>query len=166
MTTVYPAWPEVQSRCPAGALRSIKTFGRARPHVLIVDDHPASRAICTAYCDLFDFSAEAVSTGAEAIEAAKRTRFDIILMDLDMPGTDSFEATRAIRSLRGPAAYTPVIGVTAWAVIDEDGCYRERGLWSVVAKPITASRLFAAMNAALWTTAPEPRSWAPRKLAS
>ena len=166
MTTVYPAWPEAQSRHPAGALRSIKTFGRMRPRVLIVDDNPASRAICAAYCDLFDFASESVCTGAEAVEAAAHTRFDIILMDLDLPRTGGLEATRAIRALPGPAAYTPIIGVTALGVIDDDGCYRERGLWSVVAKPITASRLFAAMNAALWSRAAEPRSWEPQKLAS
>jgi CheY-like chemotaxis protein len=147
-------------------LRSIKTFGRVQPHVLIVDDHAAGRAICAAYCDLFDFSSEAVGDGLEALEAARRTRFDIILMDIEMPRMDGLEAARAIRALRGPAANTPIIGITDSAGVEDVHRSREHGVWSLVAKPVTASSLFAAMNAALWADAPEPRSWAPLRRVS
>jgi CheY-like chemotaxis protein len=166
MTAAYFTRTEVQPHCPIGALRSIKTFGRNRPHILIADDRSANRAICSAYCDLFDFGAETVCDGQEALEAARRTRFDVILMDIDMPRMNGIEAARAIRALPGPAGDTPIIGVTALVRPEDETRHLANGFWSVVAKPFSASRLFAAINDALWAVGPESRSWAPRSLAS
>jgi CheY-like chemotaxis protein len=130
---------------------------------LIVDDHPACRAICTAFCELFDFSSETVNDGTEAIDAVTHQRFDVILMDIHMPGMGGIEAAQAIRALNGPAAQTPIIAVSTAVDPEAEAHYRANGLYAVVGKPITASRLFAAMNQALSASAPEPRSWAPQR---
>jgi CheY-like chemotaxis protein len=71
------------------------------------------------------------------------------------------EAARAIRALHGPAARTPIIAVNTADDPGDEANYRAEGLYAVVGKPITASRLFAAMNQALSAVPPEPRSWAP-----
>jgi CheY-like chemotaxis protein len=144
---------------PADALRLMQAVRRSRPHVLIVDDHPACRAICTAFCDLFDFSSATVNDGAEAVDAVMRQRFDLILMDIHMPGMGGIEAARAIRALDSPAARTPIIAVSTADDPNDEAHYLDHGLYAVVGKPITASRLFAAMSEALSATPPEPRSW-------
>jgi CheY-like chemotaxis protein len=127
--------------------------------VLIVDDHPTCRAICTAFCDLFDFSSETVNDGAEAVEAVSFQHFDVILMDIHMPGMGGIEAARAIRALNSPAARTPIIAVSTADDPASEARYRDNGLYAVVGKPITASRLFTAMNEALAAAPPEPRHW-------
>ena len=148
------------------AFHLMKAVRRSRPHVLIVDDHPACRAICTAFCDLFDFSSETVSDGAEAVQAVTYQRFDVILMDIHMPGMGGIEAARAIRALDSPAAHTPIIAVSTADDPNDEAHYRDHGLYAVVGKPITASRLFAAMNEALAAAPPQPRSWAPSAAAT
>jgi CheY-like chemotaxis protein len=145
-------------------LRMMQAVRRSRPRVLIVDDHPACRAICTAFCDLFDFSSETVCDGAEAIDAVTHQRFDVILMDIHMPGMGGLEAARAIRALDGPAARTPIIAVSTADDPSDEANYRAQGLYAVVGKPITAARLFTAMNEALSAVPAEPRSWtSPRR---
>jgi len=129
-----------------GAFHLMKAVRRSRPHVLIVDDHPACRAICTAFCELFDFSSETVSGGVEAVDAVSHQRFDIILMDIHMPGMGGLEAVRAIRALKGPAARTPIIAVSTADDSNDEAHYRAQGLYTVVGKPITAARLFMAMR--------------------
>jgi CheY-like chemotaxis protein len=165
MTTYDSAATQAGDGQAPDALHLMKAVRRSRPHVLIVDDHPACRAICTAFCDLFDFSSETVSDGAEAIDAVTHQRFDVILMDIHMPGMGGIEAARAIRAIDGPAGRTPIIAVSTADDPNDQAHYLAQGLYAVVGKPITASRLFAAMNEALSATPPEPRSWAPRKLA-
>jgi CheY-like chemotaxis protein len=165
MTTYDSAATQAGDGHAPDALRLMKAVRRSRPHVLIVDDHPACRAICTAFCDLFDFSCETVSDGAEAIDAVTHQRFDVILMDIHMPGIGGIEAARAIRAIDGPAGRTPIIAVSTADDPNDQAHYLAQGLYAVVGKPITASRLFAAMNDALSANPPEPRSWAPRKLA-
>jgi len=164
MMTEDPAFANTAESQTADALRLMKAVRRSRPHVLIVDDHPACRAICTAFCELFDFSSETVTDGTEAIDAVTHQRFDVILMDIHMPGMGGIEAAQAIRALNGPAARTPIIAVSTATDPEAEAHYLAHGLYAVVGKPITASRLFVAMNQALSATPPEPRSWAPLSL--
>ncbi|HKT52940.1 MAG TPA: response regulator [Caulobacteraceae bacterium] len=131
---------------------------RPRAHVLVVDDHDINRAICTAYCDIFDFTSECACDGEEAVEAVRRGAFDVILMDIHMPGMDGLEATRRIRALAGHIGRTPIIAVTT--DFEDARRYLAAGMTSVVAKPVTAARLYAAIDAVLAVPAAEPRSWA------
>ncbi len=141
------------------AFHLMKAVRRSRPHVLIVDDHPACRAICTAFCDLFDFSSQTVNDGAEAIQAVTSQRFDVILMDIHVPGLGGIEVARAIRALDGPASRTPIIAVSTADDPNSEAHFRDNGLCAFVGKPITAARLFTAMNGALAAIPHEPRSW-------
>jgi CheY-like chemotaxis protein len=131
---------------------------RPRAHVLIVDDHDINRTICAAYCDIFDFTFESACDGEEAVEAVRRGDFDVILMDIHMPGMDGLEATRHIRALPGRVSRTPIIAVTT--DFEDATRYLAAGMTSVVAKPVTAARLYAAIDAAAPLPAAEPRSWA------
>jgi CheY-like chemotaxis protein len=132
-----------------------------RAHVLIVDDHAASRAICADYCDLFDHTAEAVRSRAEAVEALQRTHFDVVVMSVHMEGACSLEAVQAIRGLPAPAAHTPIIGLAAPGRADEAQRWLAAGVAGVVAKPVTAKRLFAAISSVVTPASSTTRSWAP-----
>jgi CheY-like chemotaxis protein len=128
--------------------------------VLIVDDHEINRRICAACCDLFHFACDAVRSGAEALEALRREHFDVVLMDIHMPGMNGMEAMRAIRALPGRAGRVPVIAVTFDAGPVESAAYLAAGMVDVAPKPITPARLFKAISRALEPDADESRSWA------
>ena len=118
-------------------------------HVLVVDDNATNRMVAEGLCEMFDCTSECVEDGAEAVEAARSGRFDLILMDIKMPRMDGMEATRVIRALPGPVGQTPIIALTANADPDDAKTYLACGMCSVVEKPIKPERLLAAMNAAL-----------------
>ncbi|MFI4935514.1 MAG: response regulator [Caulobacterales bacterium] len=132
-----------------------------RTHVLIVDDHAGARALYAAFCDLFDHTTQTARSVVEAVEAVKRARFDVVVMNVGMKGVSGFDAIRAIRELPGPAAVTPIIGVTPLGRGDDAQRWLALGVSGVVNKPVTASRLFAAIRSALEPSPGGPRSWAP-----
>ena len=118
-------------------------------HVLIADDNATNRMVARTLCEMFGCTCETVEDGAAAVEAAASGRFDLILMDIKMPGMDGVEATRRIRS--GPDAWSqaPILALTANADPSDAAFYRSCGINGVVEKPIKPERLLAAMSAVL-----------------
>jgi CheY-like chemotaxis protein len=132
-------------------------------NVLVVDDHEINRRLCAAYCDLLNFSCELAASGAEAIEAMQRSHFDLVLMDIQMPGMSGVEAACIIRAMAGPAGRVPIIAVTSDADPQDRQIYHASGMDDVVAKPISVGRLFRAISDALGLSQGEPRSWTQDK---
>jgi signal transduction histidine kinase len=118
-------------------------------HVLIADDNATNRLVAATLCEMFGCTSEAVADGAEAVEAAASGRFDLVLMDIKMPGMDGIEATRRIRSGAGGWSQLPIIAVTANADPTDAAFYRASGMNGVVEKPLKPERLLAAMSAVL-----------------
>ena len=132
-----------------------------RTHVLIVDDQDVSRTVCASYCDLFDHTSETAASGAEAVTAIKRSRFDVVVLNVHMPDMSGLAAVRAIRGLPAPAGSTPIIGLAAPGRADEAQRWLAAGVSGVVAKPVTAARLFAAIRSVIHAPPGGARSWAP-----
>ena len=92
-----------------------------------------------------------VGDGAQALEAFRTARWDVVLMDIQMPNMDGLEATRAIRALeRGQGlGRTPLVALTANAMPDQIAEYRAAGFDDHLSKPIDAGDLLAVLNRAL-----------------
>jgi signal transduction histidine kinase len=118
-------------------------------HVLIADDNAINRTVAQTLCEMFGCTSEAVVDGRAAVEAAASGRFDLVLMDIKMPGMDGVEATRRIRSEGSLAGHVPILALTANADPADAAFYRSCGMNGVVEKPIKAERLLAAMSAVL-----------------
>ena len=118
-------------------------------HVLVVDDNATNRMVAQALCEMFDCTCESANDGAEAVEAARAGRYDLILMDIKMPVMDGVAATRAIRALGGPASLVPIIALTANAEPEDAEGYLAAGMNGVVEKPMKPEHLLAALQAAL-----------------
>ena len=118
-------------------------------HVLVVDDNATNRMVAQALCEMFDCTCESANDGAEALEAARGGRFDLILMDIKMPVMDGVAASRAIRALPGPAGLVPIIALTANAEPEDAQGYLDAGMNGVVEKPMKPEHLLAALQAAL-----------------
>jgi CheY-like chemotaxis protein len=132
---------------PVEATEERPTSGAA--HVLVVDDNATNRMVAEALCEMFDCTSETAEDGVEAVEAARTGRFDLILMDIKMPRMDGIAATRAIRSLEGPEAVTPIVALTANVDPEDARSYLAAGMCCVVEKPIKPDRLLQAINLAL-----------------
>ncbi len=139
------------ARNPSPAAKSRKAPPR-RVRVLIVDDIAENRAVLGVCCEQFGMASEGVASGREAVEAARSGRFDLVYMDILMPGMDGVAATRAIRALPDAAAQTPIIAVTTASEPMDVLHYRHCGITGVVAKPIDVARLWAATQEALAET--------------
>ena len=120
-----------------------------RIRVLIVDDIAENRAVLGVCCEQFGVGYEAVASGREAVDAVRSGRFDLVFMDILMPGMDGVAATRAIRLLPGPASYIPIIAVTTAAERMDVLHYRANGITDVVPKPINVARLMDALETAM-----------------
>lgn len=118
-------------------------------HVLIVDDHATNRMVAQTLCEMYGCTCESVESGEEALTRHAAENFDLVLMDIKMPGIDGVEATRRIRASHGPKSRVPILALTANADPTDAAFYRQSGMDGVVEKPINPQRLLAAMNAAL-----------------
>jgi CheY-like chemotaxis protein len=118
---------------------------KSRGRVLVVDDNSIAQTIASHALRRQCFEVECAGDGRLALEAASRTRFDVILMDLQMPGWDGFETTEQIRLLPGYRE-TPIIAVTANCSDD----YRARtvrcGMQDFLAKPVRTRDLVQAVE--------------------
>ncbi|MFL5298438.1 MAG: response regulator [Phenylobacterium sp.] len=143
---VLPLASEAPQEEPQAAERSV--------HVLVVDDNATNRMVAQALCEMFDCTSECAEDGAEAVEAARGGRFDLILMDIKMPVMDGVAATRAIRALDGPARSVPIIALTANAEPEDAEEYLAAGMNGVVEKPMKPENLLAALQQALGEAGP------------
>ena len=118
---------------------------KTRGRVLVVDDNSIAQTIAAHALRRQSFEVECAGTGRLALQAASRTRFDVILMDLQMPGWDGFETVEQIRQLPGYRE-TPIIAVTANCSDD----YRARtircGMQDFLAKPVRTRDLVQAVE--------------------
>lgn len=109
--------------------------------VLIVEDNAVNRMIVTKMLEQLGASVETAEDGLEGVAAASRSAFDLVLMDVQMPGIDGLEASRRIRALPHPAGATPIVALTANVMAHQREAYAAAGMDGVVGKPISPAAL-------------------------
>ena len=119
--------------------------GQPRLLVLVVDDEALNRNIATGFLRAAGHEVVCVDTGAAAVAAAAATDFDVILMDVRMPGMNGLEATRLIHALPGPRGRVRVVAVTAQAFAQQIEICRQAGMDGHVSKPFKQSVLLAGL---------------------
>lgn len=115
--------------------------------ILLAEDNLVNQRVARGLLEREGHTVTIVDSGDRAIEAAGETRFDLILMDVQMPDVDGFEATREIRKLESDTSRVPIIALTAHAMKgDRERCL-EAGMDGYVVKPIDPIRLSEEMAA-------------------
>ncbi|MDH4385522.1 MAG: ATP-binding protein [Caulobacter sp.] len=110
--------------------------------LLVVDDNPVNRELVCALLEPFDVEIETANDGVEAVEAAGRARFDLILMDLQMPNMDGLTATKHIRAAAAPGQRrVPIVALTANVLPEQIARCLEAGMDDHLGKPIHPERL-------------------------
>ena len=110
--------------------------------ILLVDDDDLSRRMMALLLSEKGYNYDVASNGIEAIEAVQSQPYDIILMDLQMPIMDGFEATSKIRSWEAGNHHTPIVALTAMLFDDEIQKCLSVGMDDCISKPFNTELLF------------------------
>jgi PAS domain S-box-containing protein len=113
--------------------------------VLLAEDHPQSLEILFEMLEDLGCEADAAPDGVAAVECANSRAYDLILMDMQMPGMDGLAATRAIRALPGHRD-TPIVALTANAFTEDRQRCLDAGMNGHLGKPVTPATLAAALG--------------------
>jgi CheY-like chemotaxis protein len=113
--------------------------------VLVAEDNPVNQIVARGMLEAVGCDVVVVADGREAVEAARKDAFDLILLDLQMPVMDGIEATERIRSAGRPEAETPIVALSADLTEATRDRARRAGIDGFVAKPFSRSELAGAL---------------------
>jgi two-component system, sensor histidine kinase len=132
-------------KLPAEISPRLVEVRKSRGRVLVVDDNSIAQTIASHALRRQSFEVECAGDGRMALQAASRIQFDVILMDLQMPGWDGFETVEQIRQLPGYGE-TPIIAVTANCSDDYRARSVQCGMQDFLAKPVRTRELVQAVE--------------------
>ncbi len=150
---------------PSAPMITRHSMREESPHwsILLAEDSSVNRTLAVRLLEKRGHKVSIATQGLEAVAAYQSQRYDLILMDIQMPEMDGHEATAAIRALEvASGAHTPIIALTAHAMAgDRDQCLA-RGMDGYTAKPIRAEALYQEMEEVMRISRQSgPRSIAP-----
>lgn len=114
--------------------------------VLLVDDNPANLQLASELLRGLNTQVTQASNGPQAIEACQQNQFDVIFMDIQMPGMDGMETTRHIRALEEGKRRTPIIALTAHTITEQKAELLIAGMDDCISKPVNESQLAHIIN--------------------
>jgi PAS domain S-box-containing protein len=133
------------------ASKAIEKGRDVEPHtgfrILLVEDNAVNREVALRQLESLGYAAQTVNNGREALEKLEAERFDLILMDCQMPVMDGFEATRELRRReKGGSRHTPVVAMTANALEGDRKRCLDAGMDDYLSKPVRAGSLAAVLS--------------------
>ncbi|HEV2674845.1 MAG TPA: response regulator [Aliidongia sp.] len=119
--------------------------GEQGPHVLIAEDNAINQEIAATILRGAGYRVDLANDGREAVEAATRHLYDLVLMDVQMPGVDGLQAAREIRAVPGPSGRVPIVALTANAMLGDREACLAAGMNDYVSKPFERVGLLATI---------------------
>ena len=130
-----------QSRTDSSGLQPV--------NVLLVEDSQTNQMVATAMLEKTGCRLTIANNGYESLEKVQQADFDIVLMDVSMPGMDGLEATRRIRALGGKYQTLPILAMTAHAFAHDREACLEAGMNDYLSKPLQREQLYSLLKK--WT---------------
>jgi CheY-like chemotaxis protein len=121
--------------------------------ILFVEDMPDSQKVGLRLFQAHGHRAKLATNGREAVEMFASDAFDLVVMDLQMPEMDGWQAAREIRRREGASGRVPIIAVSAYSLQNDRGQFEAAGIDAFIAKPIDNSRLMMTIQALCGDTA-------------
>jgi CheY-like chemotaxis protein len=132
---------------------AVATESAESPHVpttwrvLVVEDVPSQQKLLVTVLTKAGHAVTAVDSGRKAVELVEQQTFDLVLMDVQMPGMDGLEATRAIRDQEARlGGHLPIVAVTAHALNGDDEKCRSAGADAYMRKPLNLAEMMALLK--------------------
>jgi two-component system sensor histidine kinase/response regulator len=129
-----------------GTLMATETRRLYSGKVLLVEDNAINQRVARRFLERLGCQVRVVGDGQQALDAYRDDTFDFILMDMQMPVMDGLEATRKIRELEGNGRHTPIVALTANAMMGTLERCLEAGMDDYLTKPLDISRLQDALD--------------------
>lgn len=130
---------------PMAALPAATEFSAIKCKLLVVEDNPLNQEIILALLQAMGAEITCVGSGSEAIDAVAKQRFDLVMMDIQLPGMDGVEATKRIRELDAGKTL-PIIALTANALPGDKENYLAAGMDDYISKPINPTELYQLLT--------------------
>jgi CheY-like chemotaxis protein len=147
---------ESAERPPQLVTRHSLWVGHKKLRVLVAEDNAVNQLLTKRLIENQGHSAVLVANGREALAALAEGKFDLALMDVQMPDMDGLEATAFIRDQeRHTGAHLPIIAMTAGAMQGDMERCLEAGMDAYVSKPVNLSELFTAIERVMLPRQPE-----------
>jgi two-component system, sensor histidine kinase RpfC len=158
--TVIPAAPNfdqlrsaIRIGCSFARTAIVDSKAAAKPekysprHVLVADDNRTNRNILSAILENAGHKVTMVCDGDETVEALENGRFDIVLLDVNMPRLNGIDACRMWRQIEGGRSHIPIVGVTADATMETEERCLNAGMDLRLTKPVNAPLLLSTIDA-------------------
>ncbi len=145
------------ARVYAGAVASKRSDDKSKPakatlapaaqslRVLLVEDNKINQTFAMAVLGKAGHMTDIAENGLQAVDAVRRTDYDVVLMDIQMPELDGIQATKRIRAMEGPKSKVPIIALTAHALAGAREEYIAAGMNDYLSKPVNPATLLAKL---------------------
>ncbi|WP_417625386.1 ATP-binding protein [Paremcibacter congregatus] len=155
-----PSEPEPQKQAEKAkpTAQLVTQAGKEKLRVLLAEDQPVNQKLMRAVMEQLGHELTIANNGVEAVEAVRADRFDIILMDIQMPELDGILTTKVIRAADESWNNIPIVAVTAHAMDSHKETYLAAGMDGFVSKPFRMDKLVSEMNAVLSRSEATPSS--------
>ena len=138
-----PATPEIRlGQIEPGARRR-------RLRILIAEDNPVNRKVTAKILERAGHSAVVVANGDEALDTLETQTFDLLLLDVNMPGTSGLDVARLLRFSQLGRPYLPIAALTADATTEMRRQCEDAGMDAYITKPVDAARLLSTIDLAV-----------------
>ena len=137
----------VERAVPAGRAAAARELAAAELRLLCVEDNPYGRVVLNTVLGELGHHVEFAESGEAAVAAVARGGYDVVLMDIALPGIDGFETARRIRAMAGPVGLTTIVGISGRTDDSDEEAARRAGMESYLRKPVSPAALHATLAA-------------------
>ena len=131
---------------PAPPPPEAQASSSATMHILLVEDNHVNQQVALSMLKKWGHQVDIAWNGLEALAAVQKQRYDLVLMDIQMPEMDGVTATQQIRQLDGEPAAVPIVAVTANAMQGDRERFLEAGMDDYIAKPINRDTFYMVVH--------------------
>ena len=146
LATLTSKVPSLTQEVPVAPEADCGAESRRPLHLLVAEDNRINQRLAVDCLEAAGHSVDVVENGREAVDAVRGRRYDVVLMNVEMPALDGLDATAEIRALPEPAGQVPIIALTGCGASEGRSICKAAGMDDYMSKPFAPSALLAMVQ--------------------